>query len=151
MAGRRTPGGRRCDGPVPVSTPSLAVARVATRRRPVRPARRRQTVELIDACDLVGAREVTIVCPGIARPGWARHFETCQQIPRSIAIIENSKDAVRCSADVRIVSYALLAKPMVRDALRERQPKAAVLIADEAHNSKASTQRALQRSTAGQD
>jgi len=95
-----------------------------------------KTVELIDACDLINARTITVVTPGIGRPGWLRHFETCQQIPRSVEIIESSKDAARCTADVRIVSYQLLAKPAVRDALRERQPKAGVLIADEAQRLK---------------
>jgi SWI/SNF-related matrix-associated actin-dependent regulator of chromatin subfamily A-like protein 1 len=90
-----------------------------------------KSVELVDACDLVGARAINLVCPGIARPAWLRHFETCQQIPRTVEIVESSKDVARCRADVRIVSYALLGKPAVRDALRERQPKAELLIADE--------------------
>lgn len=85
--------------------------------------------EAIAAADLIGAKRILTVCPGIARPNWEREWHRWQMIPRSTCIIQSSKD--RPTADVTITSYtALQSRPVLVALLSQKWD---VIIFDEAH------------------
>lgn len=88
-----------------------------------------KTPEAIAGCDLVKARNILVLCPGIARDNWSREFAHWQMIPRSTCMIKKGTD--KPTADVVIVSYTGLQSRPVLEALMARHWD--VLICDEAH------------------
>lgn len=88
-----------------------------------------KTPTAIAGADLIGARNILVVCPGIARPNWEREFQRWQMLLRDTCLIMSSKD--RPTAEVVIISYELLSSRPVLIAILERQWD--LLIIDEAH------------------
>lgn len=97
-----------------------------------------KTVQAIRAADLISdICTICIVCPAIARIGWAREFERWQERSRSIAVVRSSADLEKpavIGADVLIVSYSMLASAKARKLLAARRND--LLILDEAHSLK---------------
>ena len=96
-----------------------------------------KTIQAIRGADLVGARRILVLCPAIARIGWAREFQAWQTTDRSIAVVRSGSDLQKqdvIGADVLLVSYTMLASEKSRRALLTRRNQ--VLICDEAHSLK---------------
>lgn len=89
-----------------------------------------KTPQFIVACDIVGARSITVVCPPSLAVKTCREFERWQLFPRTIAIVEQGAGRLP-TADVLVVPYSLLTQDRVRAKVRERA--ADVVIFDEAH------------------
>jgi len=62
-----------------------------------------KTPQSIYAADLVGARNVLVVCPAIARDHWAREFDRWSLLGRPVAVVEEASDPIEPSG-VTIVS-----------------------------------------------
>lgn len=88
-----------------------------------------KTPAAIAGADLIKARNILVVCPGIARPNWEREFQRWQMLLRDTCTIMSGKD--RPTAEVCIVSYELLSNRPILVAIVERQWD--LLIIDEAH------------------
>lgn len=88
-----------------------------------------KTPEAIAGADLVMARNILVVCPGIARPNWEREFQKWQMVPRTTCIIRSSKDLP--TAEVCVTSYSVLQQRPVLVALLARHWD--LIIFDEAH------------------
>lgn len=88
-----------------------------------------KTCQAIAGADLVKARSILVLCPGIARDNWEREFQKWQMVPRTTCLIKKAAD--RPNADVVITSYhAIMSRPVLKSLL-ERQWD--LLICDEAH------------------
>jgi SNF2 family DNA or RNA helicase len=87
-----------------------------------------KTPQAIAAADLIGAKNILIAAPAIARMLWRREFETWQRIGRSVQIVESASDAKNLTGDTVVVSYSLL--PKVRALLCGRSWD--LLVCDEA-------------------
>jgi SWI/SNF-related matrix-associated actin-dependent regulator 1 of chromatin subfamily A len=88
-----------------------------------------KTPQAIAGCDLVKARNILVVCPGIARENWEREFLKWQMIPRTTCLIKKGTD--RPTADVVVASYTSLQSRPVLVALLARRWD--VVVFDEAH------------------
>lgn len=86
-----------------------------------------KTPSSIVGCDLIGAQNILVVCPGIARHGWDREFRRWQQLFRTTQVIMASRDRVH--TNVVITSYDLIRSRPVLLQLVAREWD--VLIADE--------------------
>lgn len=53
-----------------------------------------KTIQSVIAADLIGAKNVLVVCPGLAREVWRRHFEQASFFGRSIAVVMDSNDPI---------------------------------------------------------
>lgn len=53
-----------------------------------------KTPQAIAAADLVGARNVLVVCPGLAREVWARAFQKFSLLDRPVATVMQADDAI---------------------------------------------------------
>lgn len=78
-----------------------------------------KTPTAIAGADLIKARNILVVCPGIARPNWEREFQRWQMLLRDTCTIMSGKD--RPTAEVCIVSYELLSNRPILVAIIERQ------------------------------
>jgi SWI/SNF-related matrix-associated actin-dependent regulator 1 of chromatin subfamily A len=88
-----------------------------------------KTIISIAGSDLVCARNILVLCPGIARVNWAREFQKWQTRKRTVGIVTGSNDVpVR---DVVIASYSVIVKRKALVKLLSRQWD--LLICDEAH------------------
>jgi SWI/SNF-related matrix-associated actin-dependent regulator 1 of chromatin subfamily A len=88
-----------------------------------------KTPTAIAGADIIGARSILVVCPGIARPNWEREFQRWQMLLRDTCAVMSSKD--QPIGEVVIVSYELICSRPVLLALMARQWD--LLIIDEAH------------------
>jgi SNF2 family DNA or RNA helicase len=88
-----------------------------------------KTPEAIAGADLIGAKRVLTICPGIARANWEREWHKWQMIPRSTCLIKSHKD--RPTADVVISSYTALQSRPVLEALLSVEWD--LIVADEGH------------------
>jgi SNF2 family DNA or RNA helicase len=90
-----------------------------------------KTLESIAAADAIGARNILVSCPAVARLNWMREFIRWQVIDRPVFVANTLSEAERIAGHdgVVIVSYEGLvhAAPFLRQ--RERD----LLICDEAH------------------
>jgi SWI/SNF-related matrix-associated actin-dependent regulator of chromatin subfamily A-like protein 1 len=91
-----------------------------------------KTVQAIAAADHIGAKNICIISPTIARDVWTREFKAWQKLSRTIQVIRSAADAKHLTAEIIITSYALA--PTILQALRARRFD--VLILDEAQNLK---------------
>ena len=85
--------------------------------------------QAITAADLVGAKNILVLCPGIARSNWLREFDKWSTMPRTKSAMFSSKS--EADTDVVVCSYSLLPskKALVKLLRREWD----VIIADECH------------------
>lgn len=90
------------------------------------------TPQSIAGADLVGAKTVLVLCPGIARVNWSREFARWQTKDRSIGIVTGSNDVP--NRDVVIASYSILPRRKALEKLLSR--KWDLIVADESHNLK---------------
>lgn len=81
-----------------------------------------KSAQAIEACNLIGATKVVVVCPAIARVNWQREFELWGSGERQLVVESFDKVATR---------------PDLRKALVDMRPD--VLIVDEAHYLKTRT------------
>lgn len=88
-----------------------------------------KTPTAIAGADIIGARNILVVCPGIARPNWEREFQRWQMLMRYTCTIMSGKD--RPTEEVVIISYELLSNRPILEALIARRWD--LLIIDEAH------------------
>jgi len=89
-----------------------------------------KTSQAIRACDIVKAKSILVIVPGVARVNWLREFERFSLYKRSYGIVESSKKGVP-NADVLFVSYSIIrSRPVLIELLKREYD---VLIADEAH------------------
>jgi SWI/SNF-related matrix-associated actin-dependent regulator 1 of chromatin subfamily A len=88
-----------------------------------------KTGTAIIAADMIGAKNILVLSPGIARPNWVEEFEAFQTQDRLVLAHESTK--VIPNSDVVITSYSLIRQLKVLRALLERRWDA--IIADEAH------------------
>ena len=92
-----------------------------------------KTAQAIAACDLAGVQTAVVVCPGIARENWKREFASWGQRNRRCYVVRGTPDLLNVralTADVLIISYALLAQEKARRWLARHRFDA--LICDEA-------------------
>lgn len=85
--------------------------------------------QAVAAADLIGAKHILVLCPGIARDGWEREFHKWQMIARSTCLIRKSTD--KPTAQVVIASYTNIQTRPVLEALLSQTWD--LLICDEAH------------------
>jgi SWI/SNF-related matrix-associated actin-dependent regulator 1 of chromatin subfamily A len=83
----------------------------------------------IIACDLVGAKNILVLSPGIARPNMVEEFHAFQTTDRTVEANETTTSVPK--SDVVVTSYSLIRRIKVLAPLMER--KWDVIIADEAH------------------
>lgn len=83
----------------------------------------------ITAADLIGAKSVLILCPGIARSGWVREWKQWSTRNLTIKALYSSKDIP--DTDVVVCSYSLL--PSQKARMRLMQRHWSLIIADEGH------------------
>lgn len=88
-----------------------------------------KTASSIAGADLVGAKSILVVCPGIARVNWQREVHRWQTVNRSVGVMFGSKD--KASTDVVITSYSLLPQRAALQKLLARDWD--LVIADESH------------------
>jgi SWI/SNF-related matrix-associated actin-dependent regulator of chromatin subfamily A-like protein 1 len=88
-----------------------------------------KTPQSIWGADLIGVKNLLVLCPGIGRDQWAREFSQWQQLPRTVGIITDTKTVP--DTDVVISSYnSLLAYPILKKLVGRRWDR---IICDEAH------------------
>ncbi|XOC88004.1 DEAD/DEAH box helicase [Hyphomicrobium sp. DY-1] len=89
-----------------------------------------KTAQAIAACDLINAKNITVVVPAIMRQAWAREFRRFSNQPRVCTIIGSAEQPMP-DKGVVIVAFEAATAPTIRNALRKRDCD--VLIVDEAH------------------
>ena len=88
-----------------------------------------KTPEAVAGADLIKAKRILTICPGIARDNWEREWHKWQMIPRTTCMIKSSKD--RPKADVVVASYTSLQSRPVLEALLSIEWD--LIVADEGH------------------
>jgi SNF2 family DNA or RNA helicase len=88
-----------------------------------------KTCQAIAGADLIGAKKILTICPGIARENWEREWHHWGLLPRSTCLIKKSKD--RPTADVAVSSYTALQSRPVLEALLSQEWD--LIVADEGH------------------
>lgn len=91
-----------------------------------------KTPQAIEACDLVGARKVLVVCPAVARTNWIREFERWSVVPRPAQSVDSAKVRLAPGTQLVVASYEMASSRVMRPKLRAFGPYD-VLIVDEAH------------------
>lgn len=88
-----------------------------------------KTCQAIAGADIIGAKNILVLCPGIARDGWDREFQRWQMLGRQTCLIRKSSDKPK--AQVTIASYTSIQSRPVLEAILSRNWD--LLICDEAH------------------
>jgi SWI/SNF-related matrix-associated actin-dependent regulator 1 of chromatin subfamily A len=88
-----------------------------------------KSAQVVRACDLVGAQQILVVCPGAVRVNWSREFTRFSPMDRPCHLLMTGKD--RPAAGINVVSYDLLVNEKVRAALKATRWD--VVVIDEAH------------------
>jgi len=89
-----------------------------------------KSAQAVLAADMLGALNVTVICPATVRWNWLREFERFSPMDRPAVAVSTAKDEVPPDGLV-VCSYDLAAKPAVHAALLARRTD--MLILDEAH------------------
>lgn len=89
-----------------------------------------KSCQAVIAADMVGARNILVLCPAAVRINWQREFERFSPLDRPCAVLMTGRDAVP-RAGVVVCSYDLLANETLRAALKSIAWD--VLVLDEAH------------------
>jgi SNF2 family DNA or RNA helicase len=69
-----------------------------------------KSAQAVTACDLIGANQILVLCPAIARPNWANEFQKFSRRGHRFSLAQKSTDDVHstpgviCSYDLSIVS-----------------------------------------------
>lgn len=80
-----------------------------------------KSAQVVRACDMVGANDILVVCPGAVRINWSREFTRFSPMDRDCTLLLTGKD--RPAPGINIVSYDLLTIPDSRKATeRARGP-----------------------------
>lgn len=88
-----------------------------------------KSAQVVVACDLIGAKDVLVICPANVRPNWLREFQRFSPLDRPGRVIQTGTD--RPGPGVNVVSYDLLANDKLRAAVKALSW--CVLVIDEAH------------------
>lgn len=93
-----------------------------------------KTAQAIEACRILNAAHILVLCPAIARHNWAREFDMFWPVPRSVRVItaSNQIDLWPEFANVTICSYDL-AEILLERAFTKQPGQIDVLILDESH------------------
>lgn len=90
-----------------------------------------KSCQAVLGCDLVGARRILIICPGVGRINWTREFARFSPFDRECKVIMTGKDPVQATGPVVIIiSFDLVAAHATTLARGEPFD---VLVIDEAH------------------
>lgn len=89
-----------------------------------------KTAQAIVACDMIGALDITVICPAIAKTNWVREFDKFSFMSRPAKVLSSKKDLVP-DKGVVVASYEVAVSKNVHERLLNR--KTDVLIIDEAH------------------
>lgn len=89
-----------------------------------------KSAQAIHCCTLLGARNITVLCPAIGCTNWANEFGLFDFLDRDVNIIQHKKDP-QTKSGINITSYNLATNKTVYQALS--QCDIDVLILDEAH------------------
>lgn len=90
-----------------------------------------KSAQVVRACDLVHAKRILVVCPGVARVNWSREFARFSPFDHVCQVILTGKDSVRSTGPiVVIISFDLVAAHA--KTLLASEPFD-VLVIDEAH------------------
>lgn len=89
-----------------------------------------KSAQAVRAADLIGARNILVLCPASIRINWLREFQRFSPFDRPGAAVMSGKDVVPTSGVV-VCSYDLLATERVRKALMAVEW--CILVLDEAH------------------
>ena len=100
-----------------------------------------KTIQAVIACDLVGAKSVLVVCPGLARTGWGTTFEAASLMGLPRATVWNVKDPIEPNG-VTILSMDNTRNLPIHGRIMQHQWD--VLIVDEQHFLKTPTAKRTQ-------
>ena len=95
-----------------------------------------KSAQAIAAADYVGAEDVLVICPAVARINWLREFDKFGLYPRGGAAVESKKDEIPATGVV-VVSYEMAVSRHAELMARRWD----LLVADEAHYLKSRTAR----------
>src|SRR5687767_14781861 len=59
-----------------------------------------KSAQAIRAADQIGARQLLIVCPAIARTNWERELAKFGLLPRRVQVVTSATEAIDANADV---------------------------------------------------
>lgn len=90
-----------------------------------------KTPQAIDASEYLALTRIVIACPGILRRQWKAEIAKFSTVPRRVKIVTEAKGFEVGDAEIIVVSYDLLTRPVLRAALMAWRPH--LLICDEAH------------------
>lgn len=89
-----------------------------------------KSCQAVLGCDLVGAKKILVICPGVARINWSREFARFSPFDHVCQVVLTGKDSVQATGPiVTIISFDLVA-PHAATLARTNWD---VLIIDEAH------------------
>ncbi len=90
-----------------------------------------KTAQAITACDMVGAKDILVVCRAVARENWRREFAKFSTKERRCHVVYGSSDYAACGSGVTVCSYEGLGDLLLHSPLGYD-----VVIVDEAHYGK---------------
>ncbi|NBN62083.1 SNF2-related protein [Pannonibacter tanglangensis] len=100
-----------------------------------------KTIQGVVACDLIGARSVLVVCPGLARSVWANTFDSASLMGLPRATVWDVKDPIEPNG-VTIISMDNARNLAIRDRIMHHRWD--VMIVDEQHFLKTPTSKRTQ-------
>jgi SWI/SNF-related matrix-associated actin-dependent regulator 1 of chromatin subfamily A len=77
-----------------------------------------KSAQAIRACDLVGVRDILVLCPGAVRVNWEREFERFSPMDRPCTVLRSSDDELPAGGVV-VCSYDLLSPPSSAKAVKK--------------------------------
>lgn len=89
-----------------------------------------KTPQAIVAADIIGARSILVVCPGIARTGWARAWQQWSFFGRPVAVVQDKYDPIEPKGVTIISLDGARARELHAEVMLHKWD---VLIVDEAH------------------
>ena len=92
-----------------------------------------KTVQAIEACNVLDAQKIIIICPATVKLGWARELAVWSNIKDGIVVVRGTKFEIPDYAKVIIINYDLLRYRPIFEQLIKHAPYA-VMICDEAQN-----------------
>lgn len=92
-----------------------------------------KTVQAIDACDLIGAGRILVLCPAALAYNWQAEFERWQQHPRPVTVLVHGNVRPLPGPHVSITTYSKLAWARPGGLTAALRTHWDVVILDEAH------------------
>jgi len=90
-----------------------------------------KSCQAIQAADKLKAKRILVICPASVKITWAREFEKWSCTDRSVQIVSGTKAEIDPNADLVIINYDILWRPIIKEQLVKLS--FAVGICDEAH------------------